>query len=192
MSVQPKNGKSCEPQLLDEVPTEAWGVEELGAFAQARHHEIEADEQSLARMYWQLGLALNLARRHFSHGQWASFLNELGIDKTRASKARAIQRSFKTEETVEGLSVQEAYRKRKRTSRKLGPRKKRRKTTGKDERVSIVDWLRDVCKQVDFFVDEISSADTEEATSVLPAIEAAVEELNRLRSQIQQRIGARQ
>lgn len=192
MNIQQPDGKSCEPQLLDEQPNEAWDVERLGAFAQVRHHEIETDERSLARAYWWLGLALNLARRQFSHGQWARFLEELGIEKTRASKARAIQRSFETEDSVEGLSVQEAYRNRKRSSRKSGPRKKRRKTTNKDERVCIVDWLRDVCQQVDVFLEEVSTDDTEDAASVLPAIDMAVEELNRLRNQIQQRIGARQ
>ncbi|MBI1247738.1 hypothetical protein GC197_07790 [bacterium] len=178
-------------QLLDDQPNEAWDVERLGAFAQARHQEIDTDEQSLARAYWQLGLALNLARRQFSQGQWAKFLNEQGIDKTRASKARAIQRSFDTENSVEGLSIQEAYRKRKRKSRKSGPTKKSRKSTNKHERVNIAEWLRDVCQQVDIFLDEVSSTDTDDAANVLPAIDAAVEELNRLRSQVQQRISAR-
>ena len=190
MSIQQRDGKSCESQLLDEQPNEAWDVERLGEFARARHQEIDADEQSLARAYWQLGLALNLARRQFSHGQWAKFLDELGIDKTRASKARAIQRTFDTENSVDGLSVQEAYRKRKRKSRKSGPKKTRRKSTNKHERVSITEWLRDVCQQADMFLDEVASTDTDDAANVLPAIDAAVEELNRLRSQVQQRIGA--
>ncbi|MCR9294159.1 MAG: hypothetical protein NXI32_15680 [bacterium] len=190
MSIQQRDGKSCESQLLDEQPNEAWDVERLGEFARARHQEIDADEQSLARAYWQLGLALNLARRQFSYGQWAKFLDELGIDKTRASKARAIQRSFDTENSVDGLSVQEAYRKRKRKSRKVGPKKKRRKSTNEHERISIAEWLRDVCQQIDIFLDEVASTDTEDAANVLPAIDAAVEELNRLRSQVQQRIGA--
>ncbi|MEK6234594.1 MAG: hypothetical protein N2C14_07765, partial [Planctomycetales bacterium] len=85
MNIQMPRGKSCDPQLLHEQPNEAWGVERLGEFAQARHREIEADEQSLAQAYWRLGLALNLARRQFSHGQWAKFLDELRIEKTRAS-----------------------------------------------------------------------------------------------------------
>ena len=190
MSIQQRDGKSCESQLLDEQPNEAWDVERLGEFARARHQEIDADEQSLARAYWQLGLALNLARRQFSHGQWSKFLDELGIDKTRASKARAIQRSFDTENSVDGLSVQEAYRKRKRKSRKVGPKKKRRKSTNEHERVSIAEWLRDVCQQIDIFLDEVASTDTEDAANVLPAIDAAVEELNRLRSQVQQCISA--
>lgn len=191
MSIQQRDGKSCESQLLDEQPNKAWDVERLGEFARARHQEIDADEQSLARTYWQLGLSLNLARRQFSHGQWAKFLDELGIDKTRASKARAIHRSFDTENSVEGLSVQEAYRKRKRKSRKSGPKKKRRKSTNKHERVSIAEWLHDVCQQVDIFLDEVASADSDDAANALPAIDAAVEELNRLRSQVQQRIGSR-
>jgi len=190
VSKQQRRRKRCESQLFDEQPNEAWDIERLGAFARARHQEIDADEQSLARAYWRLGMALNLARSQFSHGQWSKFLDELGIDKTRASKARAIQRSFDTENSVDGLSVQEAYRKRKRKGRKSGPKKKRRKSTNKHERVNIAEWLRDVCQQVDMFLDEVASADTEDAANVLPAIDAAVEELNRLRSQVQQRISA--
>jgi hypothetical protein len=186
MSVQQKNGKSCEPQLLDEVPTEAWGVEKLGAFAQARHHEIEADEQSLARVYWRLGLALNLARRQFSHGQWTKFLDALGIDKTRASKARAIQRSFEAECSLEGLSVQEAYRSRKRKVRKPSAKKERRKKS--KQKTGMVDWLFDICNKVDLYCAEADFADSEEASSLLSVIENAVAELTRLRRRLQQRI----
>jgi len=191
VSNQQPRRKSCDSQLFDEQPNEAWDIQRLAAFAQTRHQEIDADEQSLARAYWRLGMALNLARRQFSHGQWAKFLEELGIDKTRASKARAIQRSFDNEDAVEVLSVQEAYRQRKRKSRKSGPNKRRRTSANKHDRVCIVDWLRDVCQQADFFLDEFASANTEDAANVLPVIDAAVEELSRLRNQLQQRIGTR-
>jgi len=191
VSKQQPRRKRCESQLFDEQPNEAWDIERLGAFARARHQEIDADEQSLARAYWRLGMALNLARSQFSHGQWAKFLEELGIGKTRASKDRAIRRSFDNEDAVEGLLVQEAYRQRKRKSRKSGPNKKRRKSANTHERVGIVDWLRDVCQQADFFFDEVASANTEDAANVHPVIDAAVEELSRLRNQLQQRVGTR-
>jgi 3-methyladenine DNA glycosylase AlkC len=41
-------------------------------------------------------------------------LEHLGIDKTRASKARAIYRTFSKEEDVAGLTVEEAYAQRQR------------------------------------------------------------------------------
>lgn len=126
--------ESCESQRFEEQPAENWGVDDLGRFAHARHQEIETDEASLAQAYWRLGLPLNLARSHFARGQWAGFLDEWGVDKTRASKARAIQRSFKTQESVAGLSVQEAYKQRKRKVGKRSAKKSRpsRRETGPD------------------------------------------------------------
>ncbi len=183
--------KSCDPQLSHTQPTDDWGVEQLGQYAQARHEEISAGEQSLAVSYWRLGLALNLARRQFTHGQWAGFLSTLNIDKTRASKARAIQRSFESEQPLHGLSVQEAYRRRQRSPRKSSPRTKRRQKLNPSGRKSLIsDWLLDICQQADGYRGEIDLASPEEASALIPVIESVVEELNRLRNELQQRSDA--
>lgn len=48
----------------------------------AQDQAIVASDRSLMVCYWRLGLALNLARRHFGQRQWGLFLEELGINKT--------------------------------------------------------------------------------------------------------------
>jgi hypothetical protein len=181
--------KSCDPQLLDEAPLndsapqQDWGLDQLSNYARAQNAAITRCEHSLTARYWHLGLALNLARRHFSRGQWGKFLQELGVDKTRASKACAIHRTFKQQESVEGLSVQEAYQRRERKPRKSSTKKRRkRKTNG-----SIIRWLLDVCKKADFFLDEAAATNSNEAESLLSAIDAAIEELTVLRNHVQRR-----
>ena len=72
------HSKSCDPQLLNSDPQENWGVDELGLYVRDQHQAIEAGEHVLTKHYWRLGWALNLARRHFSHGQWQRYLGDLG------------------------------------------------------------------------------------------------------------------
>jgi len=182
MANQLENGKSCGSQLFEGLPQENWELDRLAQYACTQHDAISEGESSLAQLYWRLGLALNLARQHFNRGQWGRFLEDLGIDRTRASKARAIHCTFDTEDGVEGLSVQEAYRRRKRKPRKSGARKrrKRREHHGMDR------WLLEVCKMADFFLDEASCVKPDEATSLLPPIEAAVEGLTLLRERVRQ------
>jgi hypothetical protein len=56
------------------------------------------------------------ARKAFGRGQWGRYLEETGIDKNRASKARTIYRTFAVEEDLAGLTLGEAYAKRQRKS----------------------------------------------------------------------------
>jgi hypothetical protein len=68
--------KSCAAQLLQSEPLETWTVDELGAYSKAQHAEIDQREKAIAPVYWQLGKALNLARKNFAHGQWSRFLEQ--------------------------------------------------------------------------------------------------------------------
>jgi len=111
--------KSCDPQLLNKLPEESWDLETLAQYSRAQGDRINQAEQTLSLLYWRLGAALTYARRHFDHGQWSRYLEQLGIDRTRASKARAIFRTFRSEQFVAGLSVDEAYSKRKRTQKRV-------------------------------------------------------------------------
>ncbi|MCY2995962.1 MAG: hypothetical protein NTY19_50145 [Planctomycetota bacterium] len=178
--------RSCDPQLLEATPQEDWGVEDLGQYAQGQHQAIQKGEQSLAVHYWHLGLALDLARRHFARHQWGMFLEELGIDKTRASKARALHRTFPTEQAVEGLSVQDAYARRERKPH--GPSSEKRRQKQKQQ--GLFDWLLDVCKKADLFLDEAGFADPSESSTLLPAVDAAIDELTKLRARLQKLTGA--
>lgn len=100
--------KGFDPQPLAN-PTADWSIERLGEYAAEQHRGMARDEQSLTVRYWRLGMALELARNKTSHGQWRHFLDAHHIDKTRASKARAIYASFSRAEELAGLTVEEAY-----------------------------------------------------------------------------------
>jgi hypothetical protein len=175
--------KSCDPQLLEQTPQKDWGVEQLGKYAQAQHQAIEKGEQSLAPYYWRLGLALELSRKHFAHHQWAKFLDKFGIDKTRASKARAIHRTFSAEQETAALSVQQAYAQRKRNPRKPSPKKR----STKQQQPSLLDWAHDVCRRADDFLAEAQFVEPRNSSVLLPVVDAAIEELTKLRERLRER-----
>lgn len=108
-------GKSCGPKLFrDGEPSGEWALDELGAYAQFRHRQILEGERQLAVGYWRLGQALVLAKQAFKHGLWSQYVRDLGIDKTRASKATAIFQTFDGADEVARLTVEEAYARRQR------------------------------------------------------------------------------
>lgn len=181
MPTQLTKQKSCDPQRFADEPQANWGVEDLGRYARARHDEIAAGEQSLAAAYWRLGAALNLARRQFGRGQWGKFLAEFGIEKTRASKARAIHQAFGSKRAVERLSVQEAYSRRERRSRKTTRAKRGERNT---HQPSLTDFLLDICQMADTFLDDAGGVGPHDAAAVLPIVEAAVEELTKLQHRL--------
>jgi hypothetical protein len=118
MNNKPQNTKSCGPQLLPSgYPNTDWNSKQLQNFSRQQNQEILGQEQSLAIVYWRLGTALNLLREDYRHGQWTQELESLGIDKTRASKARAIANTFASEDELANLTVDEAYGKRQRQQR---------------------------------------------------------------------------
>jgi len=95
--------------LSTEEPDDTWEIERLGEHARIQHDQIIRGEKSLAPYYWELGRALQIAKRQVRRGQWLSFLTAYGINRVRACRARAIFRSHPTAEAVAGLSVEEAY-----------------------------------------------------------------------------------
>lgn len=179
------SSKSCDPQLL--LPEDDWGLDRLGEFAREQAGLIDDAECSRTVIYWRLGLALSLARRHFSRGQWGKYLGEFGIEKTRASKACAIFRTFEQEDSVKPLSVQQAYQQRQRKKSKSSSKKR----SGNLPQPSFLAWLREVCSKADFFLDEVSCANAEEAKTLLPAIDVTIDELQKLRDRLQHGIAAK-
>ena len=111
--------KSCGPQLDEEnsEPNSDWPLSDLTDFARNENQAIQQNGELLAGSYWRLGHALTLARRHFARGQWGKYLEELGIDKTRSSKAMAIYRTFPCIDKLRGHSVESAYNERVRKKR---------------------------------------------------------------------------
>ncbi len=178
--------KSCEPQHLQQPPDPTWGVEDLGQYARAQEQAIVAGEHSLTACYWRLGLALNLARKHFAHRQWGRYLGELGIEKTRASKARAIHGTFAVAEEVAELTVQEAYRR-----RQLKPRiatAKRRPSPPPS--TDLVEFLLGVCKQADGCADQVEFIEHEQAKQILTTLDETIAELDKLRQLFRARVSA--
>ena len=114
--------KSCNSQLSNEeqCPNSDWLLSELTSYAKTEHASIQQEEESLAASYWRLGHALTLARRNFGRGQWAKYLAELEIEKTRSSKAMAIYRTFPGMEGLAGKSADAAYKERVRKKKSSG------------------------------------------------------------------------
>jgi len=182
-----------DSQLFASHPDPTWGVDCLGEYARQQDQAIVNGEQALTAYYWRLGLALELARKQFSHSQWGRYLSSLGIDKTRASRARAIQRTFEAEEQVAELSVKEAYSRRKRQPRKspILRSASRAPVAERHEEVDLVNFLVGVCHQVESCLSQAESASAEQANCYLSVLEEALRELNGLRQRLLQRVTAK-
>lgn len=181
MARSPQTAKSCLPKLLPEVPDANWGVEDLNRYARAQSESIDAGDRALASNYWRLGLALSLVRRQFTHRQWGRNLESLGIDKTRAAKARAIHATFASLELVAGLTVQEAYGRRQRKTRVA-----RRQAPAHSHNSG--EFLQGVRAQADSLTEEVASVDPDRAAKLLAMVEETIAELEALRSLLRSRI----
>lgn len=184
--------KSCGPQQFPEgEPTELWTLDELGKYAQRQHRQIVANEQKLAQIYWRLGRALVFARNNFMHGQWGLYLQELGIDRTRASKAKAVFRTFPAIEDLESLTVEEAYARRKRKEPPSVP--SQQGNSGKPRKSSqmhaLVVSLRQVNQYVNRTLDQISAVKSSQATRLLSMTAKAIEALQELQTKIREAHG---
>ena len=83
-----------------------------------------------------MGMALSLIRGNYAQGEWDSWLATVQINKTRASKARAIYNSFSTIEALGNLSIEEAYARRRQSAasiRQASQAVKDQKTPREDE-----------------------------------------------------------
>jgi len=193
MSSDTPDQRSCGlPQLLStHTPTVEWLPEELKIYAQAQYRQIVDGEALLSRPYWRLGHALTLAKRSFHHGQWARYLADLGIDKTRASKARAIYRTFSREEDVAQLTVQEAYARR----RQKEPSAPAASTTPQVVRpASTAPKLRTavgkIARNVGTVIQDAAFTTSAEASVLIPAIRKAIRELETLLEFLEQQAKA--
>ena len=93
-------------------------VPELERLAADTNRKINAAGVLLTGLYWDLGMfLLDLKERYGRHGTWEKRLAKMGIDRTRATKATAIKRTFRCRKDCEQMSVDDAYamRKRKKT-----------------------------------------------------------------------------
>jgi hypothetical protein len=179
MADMPSDQESCTPQPLPEgPPTAEWTPEQLTTYARAQDEIIVQGERMLAANYWRLGAALNLLRPIYKHFRWEPFLAVLRLDKTRASRARAIARTFSNEADVAQLTVREAYDRR---TRKLKRETKTAKAGCKHDAKRLSKFLDFVGKTAELFIDEAGFAEQAIATALLPEVEMAIGKLQQIR-----------
>ncbi|MHC4400605.1 MAG: hypothetical protein ACYTG0_13095 [Planctomycetota bacterium] len=183
--------KSCGLQLFaDGEPSNEWGLEELSTYAQMQYRQILDGEKLLAPAYWRLGHALVLAKEAFRHGKWTQHLKDLGIDKTRASRARAIYRTFDKDEDVSGLTVEEAYAKRQRKE----PAKPDKSADGvarpKKDAQRLRKSVSSIGKRTGDVINDAAFAAPEEALILIPAVRKAIRQLQELLEYLEQQAGA--
>jgi len=180
--------RSFAPQLFCRgEPTNEWGLEELGVYATLQHRQILDGEKLLTPAYWRLGHALALAKDAFKHGKWAQYLKDLGIDKTRAAKARAIYRSFGSPDEVAKLTVEEAY----------AERERRQPARADDDGADVAPAserevrqlrksVKSIAEQTESVVDAAAFAPPEEARILIPVIQNAIQHLQELVTYLEQ------
>ncbi len=186
MAAEATTPESCDPQQLSEGnPTAKWTLEQLTAYAQAQHQSIAQAEQPLTGLYWRLGKTLSMARDKFKHGRWGTFLETLGIDKTRASKAQAIYKAHRAEKDVAELSVAEAYSHRNR---------KKAKSHAADaavmsDKAQLREFLKGIREEADRFHDVAAFLEPPETTEFLLDMEQTIKKLEELRDRLRTRAG---
>ena len=178
--------KSCGPQLSDaSSPTVDWSPEKLGEYARAQHQTIVKGEERLTPAYWRLGQALTLARKHFNSGQWGMQLAKLGIDRTRASKARAIFKTFKVSEDVDKLSVEEAYEQRERKQAKSST--KRGKQGVAEQPPTLREFFSEIGKWAELLLEEAEKANHTSAEELLGKVGEAISAMKQLEAVLERR-----
>ena len=177
--------QSCGPQLLNAgEPSHSWGVDELGQYCQIQHETIISGEKELTPVYWRLGLALNLARKHFCRGQWGPYLASLNIEKTRACKARTIFRTFPTAEQTAGMSVEEAYGKRKRRQKRQRSKLSSDAMSTESALGSCLDYIR---RELECVIDEARSVTPNAARAILQPTQGLICRLQEFERHLQRR-----
>jgi hypothetical protein len=171
-----------------EAPDHSWGVDDLGQYAQQRHDEILQAERSSAPVYWALGQALSLARKQLGRGPWGKYLADLGIHKVRASKARAIFRTFCSPEAVAEMGVEEAYEQRQRRQASASRQEPNRPVAGRDEEsfeplasqkgaAELETFLMEASSQADTLIDVAAFLEHDARQALFPIYHEALSRL---------------
>ena len=165
MATNIMTSEGCNTQHVpDGEPTTQWTFEELIAHAQLQHASIAEAEKPLSALYWRLGKALEMARGKYKHGRWGKFLESLGIEKTRASRARAIFSTFPDETDVADMSVDRAC---KQGSRKKHPTE-RDDAASRSGPATIRSFLKPLVIELDDLYDVVAFLSPAEAKELTP------------------------
>jgi hypothetical protein len=180
-------GEKCfgAKHFSPDEPDDTWGLEQLGEHARQQHEIIVKGERALAPTYWQLGCALQIAKRQLGRSHWGKFLAAHGINRVRACRARAIFRSHPTPEAVAELTVQEAYEAR--ATRQVHCRAKNKSTVQDDQsdprlprertEAGLQAYLVNVQQGADEFVDVAAFLERDRRAALFQAYRAALERL---------------
>jgi hypothetical protein len=192
MSENVADQKSCgTPQPLPaSEPNNDWLPEQLSIYARTQYQQIIDAETHLTRPYWRLGHALSLAKKTFGHGQWVRYLKELGIDKTRASKAQAIYRTFAKEDDVASLTVEEAYARRQRKQSAVPPAPANDAAESKKDVQALRRSVGKIAQRAGAVIHDAAFAAPEEAAILLPVVRKAIQELQELAKYLEQQATA--
>ena len=186
MKMEATEEKSFAPKLFpDGEPTNEWGVDELGAYARLQERHIVEGEKSLTAAYWKLGRALDLVLKILPRGHRGRYLEELGVHKTRAARARAISRTFAEEKEVFGLSVEEAYDQRQRRQSKSQPTDSPASTQRDKEVAALRKFAGTVARQAESVIDMAGFVNADDATELLPSFQDALRRLEKLIEQLE-------
>jgi hypothetical protein len=187
MKSAPESTISCGPQPFADEPSHGWDLDRLGKFLQEQHLAIVEGEKQLAPVYWRMGQASNLARKHFSRGQWGRYLESLNIHKTRAARAQAIFRTFSADSELGGLSVEEAYESRTRRHRPQCDNKRRMgkgKRRAGDKPFSLRAVLQRLSQNAESLAKQPIVTDPAVIRRLLPCLDEVIGCLEELRQQL--------
>jgi hypothetical protein len=178
--------KSCVPQLFDNAePGQDWSLDELSNYARIQYREILDGEKSQVQIYWRLGAALVLAKKAFKHGKWSQHLKELGIERTRASRARAIYQTFPEVEDTAGLTVAEAYDRRGRKQPSADSVDSSRQ--GQETR-RLRKSVRLIGRKAKDLVQTSAATESQEAVILIPAVRKAIHQLQEFLDHLEQQV----
>jgi hypothetical protein len=135
-----------------------------------------------------------LAKRHFGRGQWGKFLTELGIEKTRSSRAVAIYRTFPEMEGLAGKSVDAAYKERERKKKATGGESKGdsdsqysdTEETRDDGEDTLQAFLLRLRQDSEHWIHEAAFVHQGEATELIDLLEQAMSVLQEIRQCLQE------
>lgn len=191
-ALKQKPAKSCVTQL-SELPSLDWDLTRIESYAADLSRKIDEVERPLAQEHWRLGSSLTMLKQKgkFRRGEFSALLKRLGIDKTRASKARAIFRTFATAEKLDGLTVEAAYQRRERKMKKQDDGKPVRKSTRKLPNefeassgpavwLPLPGFLADAARHAERCLAEAKKAPPANARAMAEEIAATINKLQRL------------
>lgn len=179
----------CGPKPFEEL-SHGTPLARLTELASEVNATLTACDKSETPHYWLLGQILVLARKQVPRGEWAAYLTTLGIEKTRASKARAIYRAFQSLDETADLSVAEAYERRVRS-----PATERSSRTEAENvaeisavTVTLPRWIYTLADDAERLREEVEFLSATERGTVLDAVDRVMGLLVELRAAVQ-RIG---